>query len=377
MSKIIFVNDTAATEGGALTILKQFLDSIKLYSHKDYLYYVFCSVPELKSYENEQIKIINDIKAKKWIERIQWDFWGLKNWSKKNNIKADLVISFQNTGVKYFREIPQIIYFHQPLSVYREVKWNLFTKEERIYWFYQTIYPLLIKVSLPSNFYIITQTEIIKKKLQQRFKINKERILIISPDFNNIDINSIPSINFNDNKFHIFYPAATYLYKNHEVIIKALKYIKDNNLDVFNNLLVHFTFDNSTLRNQKLIKLMNDLEVNDAIKLEGKLSYDKTLIFYKSCDLVVFPSYLESFPLPLIETALFGLPILVSDLGFSREIIGNYEGAQFIDYRNEKEWAQKIIEAYHQKKRFSPYFPSFSTNWQTFFELINKLLIKN
>jgi len=375
MSKIIFVNDPAATEGGALTILKQFLDSIKIYSNKDNLYYVFCSVPELKSYENEQIKIINDIKAKKWLERIKWDFLGLKNWSKRNNIKADLIISFQNTGVKYFRETPQIIYFHQSLSVYDEYHWHFFNKEERIYWFYQKIYPLLIKFSLPSNFYIITQTETIKKKLQQKLKINENRIVVITPNFNNIDINSIPSINFNDNKFHIFYPAATYLYKNHEVIIKALKYIKDTNSDVFNNLLVHFTFDNSTLRNQELIKLINDLEVNDAIKLEGKLSYDKTLMFYKSCDLVVFSSYLESFPLPLIETALFGLPLLVSDLGFSREIIGNYEGVQFIDYRNEKEWAEKIIKAYYQKKRFSPYLPSFNTNWQTFFELISKILI--
>jgi glycosyltransferase involved in cell wall biosynthesis len=86
---------------------------------------------------------------------------------------------------------------------------------------------------------------------------------------------------------------------------------------------------------------------------------------------------LESFPLPLIETALFGLPLLVSDLGFNREIIGNYEGAQFIDYRNEKEWAQKIIEAYHQKRHFSPYSPSFNTNWQTFFELIESLLNRN
>jgi glycosyltransferase involved in cell wall biosynthesis len=239
------------------------------------------------------------------------------------------------------------------------------------------MYPLLIKFSLPSNFYIITQTEIMKKKLQQKLKINQDRIVVIAPSFNNIDINSISSINFNDNKFHIFYPAATYLYKNHEVIIKALKYIKDTNLDVFNNLLVHFTFDNSTSRNRELINLINDLKVNDVIKLEGKLPYDKTLMFYKSCDLVVFPSYLETFGLPLIEAANFGLPLLVSDLVFSREIIGNYEGAQFIDYRNEKEWAQKIIETYHQKKRFSSYFPSFNTNWQTFFELIESLLNRN
>lgn len=64
MLKTIFINDTAATEGGALTILKQFLDGINKYSNKDYIYYVFCSLAELKKYENENIKIINDIKAK-------------------------------------------------------------------------------------------------------------------------------------------------------------------------------------------------------------------------------------------------------------------------------------------------------------------------
>jgi len=374
-SKIIFVNNTAATEGGALTILKQFLDSIKLYSNKDYLYYVFCSVPELKSYENNQTKIINDIKAKKWLERIKWDFWGLKNWSKKNNIKANLIISFQNTGVKYFRETPQIIYFHQALSVYDEYHWNLFNKEERIYWFYQKIYPLLIKFSLPSNFYIITQTETIKKKLQQKLKINKNRIVVIAPNFNNIDINSIESINFNDNKFHIFYPAATYLYKNHEVIINALKYIRDTNLELFNNLLVHFTFDDSTLRNRELIKLINDLKLNDAIKLEGKLLYDKILSFYKSCDLMVFPSYLETFGLPLIEAASFGLPILVSDLSFLREVIGGYEGALFLDYNDYQAWGDSIIECYKKRSRFKPYVLNYSNNWEHFFKLIDKLLV--
>jgi glycosyltransferase involved in cell wall biosynthesis len=377
MSKIIFVNDTAATEGGALTILKQFLDSIKLYSIKDYLYYVFCSVPELKVYENEQIKIVNDIKAKKWLERIKWDLWGLKNWSKKNNIKANLIISLQNTGYRYFKNTKQLIYINQALPFFQDKKWNILKRDERNPWFYQNIYKKIIKYSLNKDSIIIVQTETMKEKVINVFHWNPNKIFVIRPNCTNININQVSKIDFNDKKFHIFYPASTVLYKNHEVIIKALKYIKDNIPDVFKNLQVHFTFDNSTARNLKLIQLMNDLKVNNAIKLEGKLPYDKVLSFYKSCDLVIFPSYLESFPLPLIETALFGLPLLASDLEFSREIIGNYEGAQFIDYQNEKEWAEKIIEAYHQKKRFSPYFPSFNTNWQTFFELINKLLIKN
>ena len=64
MTKIVFVNATAATEGGALTILKQFLERISEYSNKDMFYYIFCSLEELKVYEDKNIRIVNNIKGK-------------------------------------------------------------------------------------------------------------------------------------------------------------------------------------------------------------------------------------------------------------------------------------------------------------------------
>jgi len=87
---------------------------------------------------------------------------------------------------------------------------------------------------------------------------------------------------------------------------------------------------------------------------------------------VVFPSYIESHPMPLIETALFGLPLLVSDLDFSREVVGDYEGAKFLNHKDDKIWGDSIIEFYYENKRFPSYKAGFSSNWQTFFELINK-----
>jgi len=371
MPKIIFVND--ATEGGALTILRQFLNGIQKYSQKDFVYYVFCSLPELKKFENENIKIIN-VKAKKWLDRIKWDFWGLKKRSKKNNIKPSLIISFQNTGIKCFNNVFQIIYFHQSLSVYSEPRWNIFNKEERIYWFYQNIYPLFIKISLPKKFLIVIQTQEMKRKVKKKFNLNDDRTTVIPPSFENIDIKLIKSINFNDNKFHIFYPASTALYKNHEIIIKALKYIKDKEPNIFIDLKIHFTFKNDNNRNKQLINLMKSLGVEEVVSLEGKLNYEKVLQFYKSVDLVVFPSYIETFGLPLIEVAEFGLPLLVSDLDFSREIISEYKGAQFLDYKDEKIWAENIVECYRQKPHFKPLRPYLRSSWQTFFELIDNLL---
>jgi len=374
MQKTIFINDTAATEGGALAILKQFLDSINLYSQKDYLYYVFCSLKELKQYENDQIKIITEIKGKKWLERIKWDLFGLKNWSKKHNLKADLIISFQNTGCHYFQEIPQIIYLHQAISFYEEIKWNFFKKEERIYWFYQNIYPKIIFYSLPKNYLLVVQSKAMKERVQKQFRLEENKIMVIRPSFENIDFNKVSPFNFNDEKFHIFYPATSFIYKNHEVIIKALRYIKDKEPNIFSNLVVHFTFDNQGQRNSELIQLMNQLKVNSAIKLEGKLPYDKVLSFYRSCDLVVFPSYIETFGLPLIEAANFGLPLLVSDLDFSREVIGDYKGAKFLNYKDYQEWGKEIIQCYKERPHFPPYEANNFNGWKQFFEIIKTYL---
>lgn len=375
MSKIIFVNDTAATEGGALTILKQFLNNINFYSNKNYVYYVFCSLPDLKLYENEQIKIINDVMGKKRLDRIKWDLYGLKFWSKNKNIKANLIISFQNTGCRYFSDVRQLIYLHQPLPFYQDKKWSLFNKNEKYLWFYQNIYKKIIQHSLNRNSFITVQTEIMKKKVIEQFYFKPDKITVIKPSFENIDINQTPLLTFNDNRFHIFYPASTVLYKNHEVIIKGLKYIKDKKENIFRNLLVHFTFDNISQRNLELIQLMNKLEVNSAIKLEGTLPYDGVLSLYKSCDLMVFPSYIETFGLPLIEAASFGLPILVSDLSFSREVIGDYEGAKFLDYNDYKIWGDNIVECYEKRLRFKPYVSNRSNNWEQFFKLVDKLLL--
>ena len=104
-------------------------------------FYIFVSLEELKKYEKENIKIIV-IDKQSFKQRILWDNFGLKKYLKENNIIPNLFISLQNTGVNLPKEIPQILYFHQALSI-SSFKWNFFNKEERTYFFYQNIYPFL------------------------------------------------------------------------------------------------------------------------------------------------------------------------------------------------------------------------------------------
>ena len=377
MNKIIFVNATAASEGGALTILRQFLEGSATYSNKNIYYYIFCSLDELGSYKSKNIKIVNNIKGKKWLDRIKWDLYGLRSWSKKKDIRADLIISFQNTGVHYYKDIKQLIYLHQPIPFAENINWDFFNKNERILWFYKNIYKRLIKYSIKDNSYIIVQTEWMRNAVIKQFNWDSSKIFVIKPDLVKISIEEISNLEFKDRKFHIFYPANNVIYKNHELIIRALRYIKDQKKKIYDNLMIHFTIDDNlgNDRNDTIINLIRDLKVNDHIKPEGKLSYETVLSFYKSCDLMLFPSYIETFGLPLIEAASFGLPILVSDLDYAREVIGNYEGVRFLNHKNSKLWAENIIDLCNKRIKYEPYNVNYKTSWKDFFELIEKLIV--
>lgn len=262
MNKIIFINATAATEGGALTILKQFLEGISTYSCNNIIYYVFCSLKELEVYEGENAKIINNIKGKNWLDRIKWDLWGLKKWSKKKNIRADLIISFQNTGSIYYNNVnvEQLIYLHQLIPFANKINWSFLKRDERPLWFYKNIYRKIIKYSLRKNSYIVVQTEWMKNAVIEQFNWNPKKISVIKPNIKNVTIEKVPKIDFNYNKFHIFYPSNIAKYKNHELIVKALKYIKDNKQEIYNNLIIHFTFNRnlSNNSNAELVDLVKN-----------------------------------------------------------------------------------------------------------------------
>jgi len=377
LNKIVFVNATAAIKGGALTILEQFLEGISIYFNENIYYYVFCSSEELKTYERENIQIINNIKENNWLDRIRWDLYGLKKWSKRKGIKADLIISFQNTGVFYYNNIKQLIYLHQSIPFSEGVNWDFFNKDERILWFYKNIYKKLIKLTLKSNSYIVVQTEWMKNAVMEQFNWNSKRISVIKPNIKSIAVEKTSKIDFNNNEFHLFYPANNAVYKNHELIINALKYIKDNKPEIYKNLILHFTLDRTlnNNRNAVLVNLTKNLRVDEQIKYEGKMPYERVLSFYKSCNLMLFPSYIETFGLPLIEAASFGMPILAAEMDYAREVIGDYEGVKFLDHKDSKLWAENIIDLYNKRIKYSPYNINYETSWKDFFKLIEKLVV--
>ncbi|MGH4052338.1 MAG: glycosyltransferase [Clostridium sp.] len=358
MLKTIFINVTAAEYGGALTILKSILTDISKNDITN-LYYVFTSI-DLDEFEKENIKIINTIKGKKSrkrLDRILWDSNGLQKWSVDNNIYADIILSLQNTGVKYNKKTRQIIYLHQPLPFETEYKWRPWKKEERIYWLYKNIYPYFIKRFMDENTILIVQQNWLKNKVIEKFDIDKKNVKVIPPKVSFPEVSQQHSdgnikahdIQDRDNII-LFYPASPYVYKNHSIIIDSIIKIKNENPNLYSKLRVYFTvrLDELTMETSKKVS-RNSLE---NIIFLGAIKPSEVVDYYNKSLVVIFPSYIETFGLPLLEAASFGKKIICSDTSFSREILRDYVGVTFVKYNDVKMWTNQIckLDTYIEKK---------------------------
>ena len=363
--KIIFVNATSATIGGSLTILNQFVEHICKLKDITKLYYIFVPI-DCKLTSTEYFYIV-PMKAKKYRDRIKWDLFGMKKWSQENSIFPDIIISLQNTAVR-FKNAKQIIYLHQSIPYSKNADFSILKKDEIKLWFYKYIYKIWIDVSIKKDHYIVVQTNWMKQALiEDGYK--EDKIVISKPNIKNIDIDKIDFChNLQKGKKYLFYPAMYYKYKNHNVILKALIKIREENAELLKDIKVLFTLDKSV----KLYQDVVDNNLQDNIIFLGRLEYEEVLKYYKSCDVLLFPSYIETLGLPLLEACAFNKYIIVSDCQYSREILNNYDLVEYVEYDNPVQWANSIIKC----KKISEKNIGMNLNfncWSNMFNLIDSI----
>ncbi len=365
-NKVIFVNAVALVSGGGLITLKEFIKNIP--PDNTYVYYIFSSIPSLEQeFPNKNIKYIF-FNHKKNISRIYWDYIGMRNWSKTNSLRPDFIISLQNTPVNFYNnEIPQISYVMQCIP-FIDRQWNFFNREERKMWFYKNIYPFFMKAYIGKLHMIVTQSEWVGKSFIKKFNISKDKVFPIRPILKDLHKYILLKSYFDTNYYNIFLPSAPHIYKNNEEIVNALIHLKNNNTDI-SKIKIHLTFyenEDNNLKNK-----INKNNLIDNFIFLGRLDYKVMLSYYKYCDLVVFPSYLETFGLPLLEAAAFGKPIICANEFYSQEVVSGYEGAILIDVDSPTLWANSIYNEYIQKRKFKNYEAKFNETWKDFFRIID------
>jgi len=337
--KTIIVNDVAASSGGALSILRQFLAELKNNEvAKSYRWIVFVSNDLVNEYNDDHIEIVK-VNAKKWRNRIWWETHGISRWLDKHHIRPDVAVSFMSVGFRMLN-CSQIIYIHQPLPFgdFREFK--IFEMKAR---FYTWGVGKWMKWSIKRDSTIVVQTNWMKEAVSSKLEIPHSQIHVIKPEMKPL---SKPEIEHSDlTSYHLFYPAVPGVsYKNHELLIRMLSSVKKNKHDLYSKLRLSFTCkpDDNKLT-KYYYRLSKKLAVDERIDWKGYLSKNEMVREYLESDIILFPSKLETFGLPLVEAASLGKPILVLDKPYAHDVLVEYEGAKFLA-DNPQTWMQETAE---------------------------------
>lgn len=314
----IVVNDIAVTPdaGGVFSVLKDlYQDAIK-----DTNTWIFIlSGAFFKNTSNVKIIVRNDLKNNAFKKTFFELFTGRKFI---NKFQPDIYVSMQNIGTVGINAEKKITYLHQPLPFQRSKKFSLFRKGEGKLFYYQYVVGFIIKLSLKiSKPLVIVQTEWMKEELIRRRIVSDEKIYVSHPIIN---VGSDRKV-YDGLGNNFFYPASPYMYKNHEVIVKACQILKKNH---YKNFKVDLTIKKEDLINYSKYKM--DLN-NSCINFIGHLDREIVMKKYEQ-SVLIFPSYIETYGLPLVEAASKADLIFAADTQFAHELLADYENVYFFEF---------------------------------------------
>ena len=325
------VYDVAADSGGAATVLQSFYEEFKKDTENEYIFVL--SVYKLP--ETDNIKVLNFPEVKKsMLHRLYFDHFVAHKLVKK--YKVDRVLSLQNIELPH-TNVPQTVYEHNalPFSEYKFKLWEAFRP-----WYSQQILGRMMKKSIRRAEKVLVQTNWMKEEIIRQCGIPADRVEVKFPPVKMLKTHPWKM----DEACPIFfYPAGPPAYKNHRTFLKACELLKEQGIEDYR---VIWTVTGE--ENEGMKKLKAEAEEKQLpIEFIGPVPRTQLFEQYAS-SVLVFPSYIETIGLPLLEARSVGAPILAADCLYARDGVGDYDRAEFFETFDSEALSrlmkQKIVE---------------------------------
>ena len=299
-----------------------------------------------------------------YIYRFYYEYYYFMKLSKE--LQPYLWLSLHDMSPRV-RTTVQAVYCHNASSFYKvNFKEFLLDKKFAIFSF---LYKYIYQINISSNDYVIVQQNWLRDEFKELYNIKE--CVVSYPIVKNQKYEAELIARNNKDKKVFFYPSFPRVFKNFELICEAAERISSQYSSKFEVIL---TIDGSENKYSKSI--FDRYHKNKNIKFIGLQSRKRVFELYAEVDCLIFPSKLETWGLPISEFKEFSKPILLANLQYSHETIGNYKDVSFFNPLDSAELV-KLIESfisetivYEENINTLPFSP-FATNWK---QLFNTLL---
>lgn len=364
MSKTIVVSGINLVNGGALSVYYDFLDSVV--ESQDYLknkYIILVSKKEqFKKYESK-VRIIEFPKSKKsWFLRLYYEYWYFYKISK--SIKPDIWLSMHDITPNV-KAKKRFVYCHNPSPFYKMPLSKI--KYGWKYYAFSKLYKYLYKINIKKNTGVIVQQQWMANKFSKMYKINN--LIVARPT---IQSKKIVNKTSQTDSFYFIYPSFPRIYKNFEVVCEAAKQLKLEQPNLNFELIITLS-GNENRYSKMLVSKYGD---NKVIKFIGIVERSRLLDLFAECNCLIFMSKLETWGMPISEFQTTGKKIIVSDLPYAYETVGNYTNVKFInpnsiiDLKNAMKKAITRDNFDYQKSKETVGNYEYAENWQQLLKIL-------
>lgn len=353
--KLIILSGANISSGGPLSIYNYALERISrlngveiiaFVGNKDYFFKSNnIHFIELKTYKRFKI-------LKFYFEYIYFYFYSLKLapnvWISLNdftpNVKSErLYTYFHNTTIFFEIQLKDIFFSTRAI-------------------FQKLYYPLFLRINIKKNDKVIVQQNWIADNLIKLKILKKDKVLIFKPIIQPDKLNPINKSSdlLGTDRIILFYPTRPYGYKNIEFICEVIK-----RLAVISNVKVELRLTiskNDNLYSRFLsykYRKLNILWLGNITRLDVEKNYEEST-------LLIFPSRLESWGLPLTEFSKYNKPIFVIDKPYAYETLSGYRFFQTFNENHFEKVADLIFKITNQNDfEYISNFPNFDTHYDS------------
>lgn len=210
------------------------------------------------------------------------------------------------------------------------------------YPFYILKSKILLIISGKINDKILTVSNAMRKDVL-KFKISNKKVTTL---YDGVDFNEFNPINkkfYSNKQLEILHNGRFSPEKAHNIIIKACKKLRDNNIKF------HLTLIGSGKLENQVRDLIKRYDLYDFVTFLGYIDHKKIPKFMIDKDIFILPSLTEGLPISALEAMSMKLPMILTKVGGNPEIAQDI-GCILIDKNNHKQLYKAILYYYNNPK---------------------------
>lgn len=360
---IIVLSGINLFEGGPISVFYDCLDELcgsEIVKRNEVTAFVH-KAELFEGYKNK-IKIIELPKSRRsYFDRLYYEYFYFYQYSKKR--KIDIWISMHDITPRVrARKIYTYCHNTSPFLKRDLAKLKYSIRNVAFSFFYKYLY----RINIKSATAVVVQQDWMRKEFMRMYPV--KTVIVARPTI-------AEAYGFlhksKDNLKPVFiYAAYPRYFKNYEVILEACEILERKGCGGYE---VWLTIDGTENRySNELRKRYNGLKT---VKWFGVIPREQLFRKYGEANCLIFPSTMESWGMPISEFKETGKPMILADLPYAHEALGNYDNAVFFPASDADRLGGIMENVISGKNIFSSHKmeepePPYAENWYSLLNLI-------